>query len=84
MSHAFQKLYTLINTLLNWSNDNSFLEDVLFQMMDAIEDIENVYQEKEKKIQELEEKLAEEKWEHSVTRGEVSRLKGKIKNSRYT
>jgi hypothetical protein len=52
MSHAFQKLYTLINTLLNWSEDNSFLEDVLFQIMDVIEDIENVFNEKEKQLEE--------------------------------
>jgi len=52
MTHAFQKLYTLINTLLNWSEDDSFLKDVLFQIMDVIEDIESVFNEKEKQLEE--------------------------------
>jgi len=52
MTHAFQKLYTLINTLLNWSEDDSFLEDVLFQMMDVVEDIENVFNKKQNQLEE--------------------------------
>jgi chromosome segregation ATPase len=57
MDHAFSTIFALLNALLEWSDKDSFLNDTLWQIWDAVEDIQSVYEEKESRIKELEQTL---------------------------
>jgi len=68
MKPAFETIYSLLNALLGWVEEDTFLESTLWDIWDATQDIENVFYEKEERIKELEKKVESRYKEKDVFR----------------
>lgn len=57
MDHAFRTIFGILNTILNWADNDSFLHSSIMQVWDAVEDIQDMFKQKKNRIQELEQNL---------------------------
>lgn len=78
MQHAFNKLFVLLNTVLNFADQDTLLHNVCNQAFEVVEDIHNAYSRKQEVIKDREARIESIKEEVRIAQDNAERTQNLV------